>query len=114
MNDSKSTPRILPALQRALQAKIQLSLADRRRLQAHKIDADNASEAGKASSAYSNTAGSAGFGHGTNLNPAIEMPVNEKDFLNIEAKEDLEGNDLNSNGGYKNRRIDKKKKVLAS
>jgi hypothetical protein len=97
-----------------LQAKLQLSLADRRRLQAHKIEGDKGGEDGKANSAYSNTAGSAGFGQGTISNPAIEGPVNEKDYLNIEAKEDLEDNGQDSNGGYKNRRMAKKKKVQAS
>jgi hypothetical protein len=96
-----------------LQAKIQLSLADRRRLQAHKIEGESV-EDGKANSAYSNTAGSAGFRQGTNSNPAIEGPINEMDQLNIEAKEDLEDNGLDSNGGYKNRRMAKKKKVQAS
>ena len=98
-----------------MQAKLQLSLADRRRLQAHKIEGEKGGEDGKANSAYSNTAGSAGFGQGTISNPAIEGPaVNEKEYLNIEGKEDLEENGQDSNGGYKNRRMTKKKKVQGS
>ncbi len=95
-----------------MQAKIQLSLADRRRLQAHKIiDGENGGEDGKPNSAYSNTAGSAGFGQSANLNPANDGPINEMDHLNVEAREDLEENNQDSNGGYKNRRMVKKKKV---
>ena len=68
-------------------------------------------EDAKGNSAYSNTAGSAGFGQGANLNPHNDGPINDMNHLNIEVKENLEENGQDSNGGYKNRRMVKKKKV---
>ena len=102
----------MPTLQRALQATLQMSLADRRRLQAHKSEGENGGEDGKANYAYSNTAGSAaGFRQGTSSNPGL---INELDQLNIEAKEDLENDRQDMNGVYKNQKMAKKKKVLDS